>query len=172
MKYQIKLALIVIFAVFTGCVGLQQVKNTDNTFNVIVEAPKCSKEQIFNGTKIWIAENFSSAKAVLEYENKDSGIIIGNGAIPYPCSGLECMATGAWKIPFTMRVDIKDQRFRLTFSNIKLVCPPSNSGMFVSSGYNGPINTQSRFDSVKLELLEFGNEVLCFLSKENNQKDW
>jgi len=53
-----------------GCAGLQPIADADRTFERIVEAPGYSKKQIFNGTKIWIAENFRSAKAVLEYENK------------------------------------------------------------------------------------------------------
>ena len=89
MRCSVKLIFGIIFLFLTGCAGLQPITDSDRTFERVVEAPGYSKEQIFNGTKIWIAENFKSAKAVLEYENKDTGTIIGNGIISYPCSGLE-----------------------------------------------------------------------------------
>jgi len=76
MKCWMKQILIMIFVFLAGCAGLQPIADADRTFERIVEAPGYSKEQIFNGTKIWIAENFKSAKAVLEYENKDAGTII------------------------------------------------------------------------------------------------
>src|SRR5271169_7225778 len=125
MRCWMKLILGMIPLFLAGCAGLQPIADTDRTFERVVEAPSYSKEQIFDGTKIWISENFKSAKAVLEYENKNDGTIIGNGIINYPCSGIECMGTGDWKVPFTMRVDIKDKKFRLTFSNLSLTYPPA-----------------------------------------------
>jgi hypothetical protein len=173
MKCRIKLILGMIFLFLTGCAGIQPVTDADRTFEKVFEAPGYSKEQIFNGTKIWIAENFKSAKAVLEYENKDSGTIIGNGIIPYPCSGLECVAKGDWKVPFTMRVDIKDQKFRLTFSNLHLSWPPSYDRTFgAQRGYDGPISIQSDLDAVRPELLKFGNQILASFGKEKSKSDW
>jgi len=173
MKCWMKLILIMIVVFLTGCAGLQPIADADRTFERIVEAPGYSKEQIFNGTKIWIAENFKSAKAVLEYENKDAGTIIGNGIISYPCSGLDCIAKADWKVPFTMRVDIKDQKFRLTFSNLHLSWPPSYNRTFgAQAGHDGPISTQSDLDAVKPELLKFGDQILASLGKEKSKKDW
>jgi hypothetical protein len=156
-----------------GCAGLQPIADVDHTFERIVEAPGYSKEQIFNGTKIWIAENFRSAKAVLEYENKDAGMLIGNGIIPYPCSGLECIAKVNWKVPFTMRVDIKDQKFRLTFSNLRLSWPSSYNRTYgAQPGYDGPIRTQGDLDTIKPELLKFGDQLLASFRKNKGKSDW
>ena len=173
MRCSMKLIFGMIFFFLTGCAGLQPITDSDRTFERVVEAPGYSKEQIFNGTKIWIAENFKSAKAVLEYENKDTGTIIGNGIISYPCSGLEYIAKADWKVPFTMRVDIKDQKFRLTFSNLHLSWPPSYNTTFgVQSGHDGPIRTQSDLDAVRPELLKFGDQLLFSFGKEKGKSDW
>ena len=173
MKCLMKLISVIIFVFLAGCAGLQPVSDADRTFERVVEAPGYSKEQIFDGTKIWIAENFKSAKAVLEYENKDSGTIIGNGIISYPCSGIDCIAKGDWKVPFTMRVDIKDYKFRLTFSNLHLSWPPSYNRTFgAQSGHDGPISTQGDLDAVRPVLLKFGDEILASLGIEKGKKDW
>jgi len=173
MRCLAKFIFSMIFLSLVGCAGLQPVADVDRTFQRVVQAPGYSEEQIFNGTKIWIAENFNSAKAVLEYENKNGGTIIGNGIIPYPCRGIDCLAKSNWKVPFTMRVDIKDQKFRLTFSNLHLSWPPSyNTVVGAQPGHNGPIATQGDFDAVKPVLLKFGDQLLTSFRKDKGKADW
>lgn len=172
MTCRMKLIFCMIFLFLAGCAGSQPVADEDRTFERVVEAPGYSKEQIFNGTKIWIAENFKSAKAVLEYENKDEGTLIGNGIISYPCSGLGCIDKEHWKVPFTMRVDIKDQKFRLTFINLHFSYPPSYYGRATFSGYDGPIRTQGQLDAIRPLLLKFGDELLASFGKEKGKSNW
>lgn len=137
----------------------------DGTIKKIFDALGYSKEQIFDGAKIWISENFRSAKAVLEYENKETGIIIGNGNIPFPCQGWKCMGTGGWKLSFTMRTDIKDQKFRLTFTNLRVF--GTDRGL-----YDGPIGRESTFNEVKDKLSDFGNQMLASFKKEKSKDNW
>lgn len=156
-----KILMAALVVVVSGCAGMQPVSEADRTFNAVFEVPDSSKDKIFTATKIWIAENFRSAKSVIEYENKEEGTLIGNGVIPYPCSGLECVAKADWSVPFTLRVDIKDQKFKLTFSNIKLSWPPSyNSTFGAQSGHDGPVSQQGDLDAIKPKLLDFGNELI------------
>ena len=54
---------------FVGCA--KALTDTDRTFDCVYEVPEKSKDQIYSSTKIWIAENFRSAKAVIEYDNKE-----------------------------------------------------------------------------------------------------
>src|SRR5699024_3353670 len=82
------------------------------TFQRVVEAPGNSRDEIYSGTKIWIAENFKSAKAVIELDSKEDGLLIGNGRTAYPCDGSDCFGTGGQTVSFTMRVDMQDDRFR------------------------------------------------------------
>lgn len=159
--------------IFFNCAGPQLVPEGERNFGRIVDAPGYSKEQIFNNTKIWIAENFRSAKAVLEYENKDDGVIIGNSNIPYPCSGFDCLGRGDWRIPFTMRVDIKDQKFRLTFSNLRLTWPPSYSRSFgTQPGVDRPLVTEKEYKLVKPILLKIGDRLLASFNKEKGSDKW
>jgi hypothetical protein len=141
----------------------------EGTIIKIFDAPGYSKNQIFDGAKIWISENFRSAKAVLEYENKDTGTIIGNGIIPYPCQGWSCIGTGDWKVSFTMRVDIKDQKFRLTFTNLGLSWP-SVPGRPATS--NERIGRDSSFNNVKDKLSDFGNQMLESFKQDKSKDNW
>lgn len=137
----------------------------EGTIQKVFDAPGYSREQIYDGAKIWISENFRSAKAVLEYENKEAGTIIGNGNIQFPCQGWKCMGTGGWKVSFTMRTDIKDQKFRLTFTNLRVF--GTDRGL-----YDGPIGRESSFNDVKDKLSDFGNQMLNSFKKEKRIDNW
>jgi hypothetical protein len=165
--------LLILLFLFIGCAGMQQITETERTFERIVSVSGHKSSEIYDSTKIWIAENFKSAKSVIEYDNKDAGTIIGNGAINYPCKGLECVAKSDWKVLFTMRVDTKDDKFRLTFSNLKLTWPPSyNSTFGAQSGHEGPVSTKADLDAIKPALLKFGDEIRAHIERGATRSNW
>jgi len=166
------IAILGVALVLGGCAGMQPVAEADRTFERVVEAPNHTKDQIYTSTKIWIAENFKSAKSVIELDSKEDGIIIGNGIIQYPCSGMDCLAKNDWKVPFTMRVDMKDDKFKITFSNIKLSWPASYSSGISSPAYDGPVNSQGDMDAIKPALLKFGDEILASINSSKSKSDW
>lgn len=172
MKLRNLIAIFGITLVMGGCASMQPVAEADRTFERVVEAPSYSKDQIYTSTKIWIAENFKSAKSVIELDSKEDGIIIGNGIIQYPCSGMDCLTKSGWKVPFTMRVDIKDQKFKISFSNIKLSWPASYSSGISSPAYDGPVNSQGDMDAIKPALLKFGDEILASINSSKSKSDW
>ena len=138
----------------------------------IFEAPGHTKDEIYVASKIWIAESFRSAKAVIEYDNKDEGTIIGNGIIPYPCKGFECLAKSDWKVRFTIRIDVKDDKFRLTFSNLNLTWPPSYNGGIVVAGHDGPIYREKDRDKVSVALFDLGPQLAATIGQAKAKDDW
>jgi hypothetical protein len=155
-----------------GCASAQPISEADRTFDRVVDAPGYTQDQIYNFTKIWIAQNFKSAKSVIELDSKEDGIIIGNGIINYPCTGMDCMVKSDWRVPFTMRVDIKNEKFRVSFLNIRLSWPSSYSSGMAIPAYDGPVNTQGHMDEIKPALLKFGDELLASMGATGNSNDW
>lgn len=72
-----------------------------------------NKDEAYERSKMWIAKTFNSARAVVEYENKDQGRVIGNGAITYRY-GLNTL-----RAYFSLQIDVKDSRTRLKFFNLR-----------------------------------------------------
>lgn len=167
-----KIILASIMLILGGCAGMQPVSESDMTFDRVVESKGSSKDVIYESTKMWIAENFRSAKAVLEYEDKEAGKIIGNGSIKYPCSGLDCVAKDDWRVLFTMKVEAKDERFRMTFSNLRLTWPPSYNSLGAQPGHEGPISTQGDLNKVKPVLLKMGDDIAAFIKSSANNSEW
>ena len=140
----------------------------------VFEAPDYTKDQIFTAARMWIAQNFESAKAVIEYESKDDGTLIGNGNIPYTCSGgFACgIRAGAWRVGFTMKVEAKDGRFRLTFTNVRHQLPPySNMGTSLPAR-DEPITQRDDMDQAKTDLLAFGPQIVASLDGPNATETW
>lgn len=171
-----KFLMIASVIALTGCAAMQPVSEADKTIEQITEAPNFTKDQIFTGSKIWIAENFKSAKAVIEYENKEEGVIIGNGSTSYPCSGMECLQAGAatdWKLNFTMRIDAKDNKFRTTFSNLSIYKPSTyNQYSGFNKGGDDSYIAQGALPAIKAKLEGYSVRIKDSLQKNNAKKDW
>lgn len=163
MKGSFLKGLSVIFAfALSGCAGLEPINPEEKTFSEVYEAPGLTEKRIFEGTKVWIAENFRSARSVIDHENAADGLIISKGSIPYPCShALQCAAIGDWSVNFTMRSDIKDGRFRLTFSNLEIAMPQRVE-----------LWQRKDLEAVKPKLLAFGTEIAKSVSADQRKKDF
>jgi hypothetical protein len=172
MKCETSIVFFGLMLILAGCSMVKPISESDRTFYRVVDVPGYTKDQIYFVTKIWIAENFTSAKSVIEFDSKDDGIIIGNGNIKYPCSGLMCLAKDDWRVPFTMRIDMKDQKFRIGFSNIKISWPASYQSGTLKPAYEEPVNSKKDMDAIRPVLLKFGDEIK--LSVDSNEKisDW
>lgn len=134
--------------IFTGCLFLslagcaatpiEQPKSA--SFEKIYELPELKKNQVYDGARQWFAVAFKSANAVIQYEDKETGTIIGKGNMGFPCSGaLNCMANQNVLVTFTARVDSKDGKMRVSYDDLVKKSNPSYSGGIKLNGYELPI---------------------------------
>lgn len=114
----------------SGCATIEQAKKPPMTqYEKIVEVPNTSKDEIYEGARQWFAKSFKDSNSVLRYQDKASGSIIGKGNAKMPCSGMSCLATPS-NLQFTVKVDAKDNRARVTFDDLMIHTPYNyNSGM-------------------------------------------
>jgi hypothetical protein len=156
-----------------GCAGMQQAPESELTIQQVYEVPGSPQDKIYNEAKIWVAENFRSAKAVIEHDDAKSGTLIGNGNMKYPCSGLDCVAKNDWKVHFTMRMDTKDNRFRLTFSNLMLSWPSSYNTTFgYQKGQEVRVWQQGDVNIIRPELLQIGNNIAAAVKNSAGKSTW
>lgn len=80
---------------------------------VQVHEVEATSDQIFDSARMWIAETFQSGKDVTDLADKEMGVIIGNGRINLKHGFMTKTPAG-----FKMKIDVKDGRFRTTFSNV------------------------------------------------------
>ena len=176
MRIVAALVAAVVLVAASGQVQAKKEPLTDEERNVaqVFEAPGHTADQIFTATRMWIAQNFESAKDVIEYESKDDGTLIGNGTIAYPCTGgFACrIRAQAWRVAFTMKAEAKDGRFRLTFTNVRLQLPPySNMGTNLPAR-DEAIEQREDMENVRAKLLEFGPQIVASLGDAKSSETW
>lgn len=154
-------AITISVASFNAAAFFERASEEDKIIQAVYEAPGADKAKIMAETKKWIAENFRSAKSTIDHEDQAEGLLIVKGNIAYPCSGLNCIAKGQWTIPFTMRIDVKEERFRLTFTNVSLSMPEV-----------AEIWQKSEYEVIKPRLLGMGEEIRSAISSSKSKADW
>lgn len=168
--------LILIAIIFlVGCAAGTMTMLTEEEKNIetVIEVPGYSKEMIYYSSRMWLAEIFMSEQTVIEYENIESGTIIGNGVIPYPCDGLECVVRGNWNVPFTLKIEAQADMFSTTFSNIRLSMPSSgsvDSGIYNPGGI-APVWRKADMDVIKPVLLTLNRQLTVFLVNNRTKND-
>lgn len=110
-------ALGLIVALLGGCAAMMADKAKANpyTLEIINEAPELSSDEIYNAARLWIAETFVSGKEVTQLEDSEMGVVVGRGITQVEIGWLTYVDTF-----FKIRVDSKDGRYRLTFSDVSV----------------------------------------------------
>lgn len=156
------LSMIIVFVIGCAGVGIERAPESELTFDRIIEVPGYTKAQLFDVSILWMASTLKSNKQVLEYSDKPSGVIVGNGTIPYPRKGLD------WTVPFLMKIETKDGRFRMTFSQLRLFSPPSQG----SDGLDILVWQKSDLEMIKPLLLAMGDNLLSYLDGIKSSNTW
>jgi len=162
MKFFVEIIFALITGLlFTSCADMQAAPPSSLTFDSVYTAPGIKKDSLYDGVKTWIAETFKSSKSVIELDDKANGNIIGNGVLDDITCGQTCMGK-PHDVSFTMKVDIKDEKFRLSFSNIVDWAGTTNEGVPWISDING----------IRSELLAFGPSIDSSLSQQKAKSNW
>lgn len=98
--------------IFCGCAGTYEKITPEQARFEKIYQTNIPKDKIYEKCLQWIAQYFKSAKAVLEYQDKEAGKIIGNGTTNILNVMVEIPVT------FTMEITIKEGKFRIVFDNL------------------------------------------------------
>ncbi len=109
-----------------------------------------TKEELYKKTLEWMAKSFVSSKSVIEFQNEEDGIIIGNAGTTYGFKNDRCR--------FTLVIEIKKGKFRLTAENF----------YNQSEGYT--IADEISLRSLYAKAHSLGKELRKYLNKP--EEDW
>ncbi|MDZ8118492.1 DUF4468 domain-containing protein [Pontiella agarivorans] len=142
---------------FSGCetTSISPADTDRADLQYVVTLTDHSSEDIYTGLKLWVAENLKSAKAVIDYEDKEKGIIICNGIVPNIIlkSGLSSIALQA---EFKMKIEVKEGKARFTFSDYGIV------GRHSSTLY------ESEVSQIDTKLKAFETSIVEYLNAKPN----
>ncbi len=91
----------------SGCASMQPIKQEELVVQKIFEVPK-TREAIWFASMDWMVDEFRSAKDVIQFSDKEQGIIIGKGftEVTYTIMPVDTY--------FTLKIEAKDNKARIT----------------------------------------------------------
>jgi hypothetical protein len=92
-------------------------ENGKVTYQEVISATGVSADDLYNSTRLWFLDNFKYSKEVIQYENKETGIITGNGNTSMSIKSVANYIVEN-TIFFTVTVEVKEEKFRYKISNI------------------------------------------------------
>jgi hypothetical protein len=125
-----------LFALLAWCYSFGALAQTDTrfpldsatqriTYTEVVQVPGASKAELYTRAKLWFANTFNSAKAVIEADEKDAGIVQGDGhsqmAVHYLGPKKPASSVLLW---YTVKIACKDGRYRYEITKLR-TAPPS-----------------------------------------------
>lgn len=128
----------------------------------IYEFPGMTKDQLYIASNTWMVDIFRSAESVIQFSDKEDGVVMGKYVSKYR-SGVYL---NYWQS--TMRIDLKDERARISFNNPILVGFES-FGDFTESRRS--VRTSKELEQVKVTwnrlIKEYEEAIL-----NESQSDW
>ncbi|MFH1001137.1 MAG: DUF4468 domain-containing protein [Bacteroidota bacterium] len=88
-------------------------------FEKIIKTDSLDKEDLYSVIYEWFASSYNSSNDIIQMADKENGIIIGQGKIKYVPIKYGYICYSGY-IDYTVRVDIKDKRYRIVLSNFYL----------------------------------------------------
>ena len=95
-------------------------ENGNIIYTDVISIDSVNSKDLYNRAHTWFANNFNSAKSVIQLEDKEVGKIIGKG---YFVAGIEKSSAGVFKTPimvsvhFTVDIQTKDGRYKYLFTD-------------------------------------------------------
>ena len=108
-KFSIGALLLIALFLVTGC-ATTSTENVVSEMNAIVEVPTKTADELFVLANSWAVDTFNSAEAVIEFSDKDAGII--KGTFSHEISGFNTYLTKT-----TITIEVRKGRARITFDN-------------------------------------------------------
>lgn len=177
MKKILFTSAIFFVGLLSGCVGIPEMTPTQQAMpevSEVIEIPNKTKDQIFESSKIWLAQSFKSANNVIQYADKETGSIVGKGNIQYPCDGfLDCSAFGNDKINFTLKIDTKDNKARVTLSDItRTNLTYVQGGLNSNIGKEVPITIIQHQQKIKAKLNNVIDQYKLSITSSKSVENW
>lgn len=139
----------------------------------IIDISNTNQKQIYDAAKIWMAQSFKSSNSVIQYEDANTGTIIGKGNMKYPCVGAwNCLAHENYLVLFTVKIDTKDNKARLSFSDLKLRVPSSTVGTSVIKPFEIDITSEKDKENIEKEFKDIASQFQTSISKYQINNDW
>ncbi len=152
----------VLALVLWGCAGPppEYAPPEDLFIQEVSDIPGVSKEALFNGAKIWVAKSFSSDLDVIQYANREQGVVVGKTSIPHERPS-KFGGPERFELRFTVVAETKDEKIRTTFKDLRLM-----------GGFGIDPLLASDIEVIRPKLVESVQALVASYEKKSEMEDW
>ena len=153
---------VVLLLVMSGCASMPITPIEDRSIQKVHDID-LTKNEIYDISLEWMAQNFSDSRSVIELKDKDNGKIIGKGITSF--RGKIGIGSANVLCRFTLTVEAKDNKYRTTYNNFV--------GLWGES-YNRPepVEQKKYVDDVKAKLILLDDSLYSYLKKYKSNTNW
>ncbi len=160
-----------------GCVAYRPMPVEELIVRTGIEVPELPRQKIFDESKEWIVRHLYSKEKIIEFADRNAGIIVANGYIDYPSTGnLESIDRIQYTISFVMREDVRDSGLTLTFADLELYVPKNYNPYSrwwpmqeYTGGYYVPLRDRRDYLAARKGLLEIARGLEEHLRKKSER---
>lgn len=182
-------AVFLFFSVFVITVEAQDSTRVDPvTFSKVVQAEGMTKDALYSSIHDWFIANYKSANDVMVTSDKEGGLIVGKGVIIYDY-GKTTYSCYKGYIKYTIRVTIKDNRYKVELENFYHTVNLGNSAacalgdittaaIYTDKGIAKSLHNTVWAD-IKAKLDKFSNDIYSSIEEQtkksktgNNGENW
>jgi len=178
------LAILCVTLLFAGCAAMKLQQPDDLVVSKVVAAPGMTKERIMEKSKVWFVRKFrqsmaesweqNSTRTVIQFENRERGLLIANSAILYPLDKYGEAYKDGWEVRFTLQEEVKDGKARLTFGNLTMFVPRTFCGNTLlgwTSSYETRM-TAEEFAKIEPVLRGLADQLEAYLVSPEPHANW
>ena len=164
MRQAIKLGIIgLVITLMSGC-QTTMVEHKTTEITETVQLPNKSQEEIYNKTRQWFSQYFVSGESVVDYEDKSTGTIIGNGIAE---NGSELGGLVIHEFKYNIKIDTKDEKLRAVVKIINHTNTDSNNGT-----YTAKYIEQERKVAAEMKVKSIVQEIKSYILGNQKNDDW
>ena len=108
--------------------------NNAFTFTEVLQAPGMDANKIYDELQMWFTSTFVDSKSVIQTSERERGLIIARGFISGTGSSVGAFTSVDISITPTIKVQIKDERIRVTYSVPFYIEVQAGSGILCDFG--------------------------------------
>ena len=142
----------IVFISWLSCASLETPLTEVPKVQRIIEVNK-PKDELYKLSNEWMAKTFKSSQAVIQYQDKEAGVIVGKGFTSVKYLGY----VDTW---FTMTIEIKDNKLRATLEDIYIYQSIQRALL------ESPITNQEQWDKAKPELEKIIDRLEAYVKEE------
>jgi len=132
------------------------------TYAEVVEVEDASQDALYTKANMWFVDAFRNADSVIQFSDKDSGVIKGKYVGDTVVTGIYIC-----KLSSTITVEVREGRYRISFDNpMYQYIGDALNGIYPRPGAEGIVETEVLAAQVKEEWVRLANNLKASINSE------